>query len=76
MPLVAAIGLVIALITFVFSLLVPLPLKFITVPLAVAGAIVAGAAFYMGDELQFINVMRLGRFVEKNRVTSETRTDY
>jgi uncharacterized membrane-anchored protein YitT (DUF2179 family) len=74
MPLVAALGLTVALICFVLSLLVPLALKFFTIPLTLAGAIVAGLAFYMGDDLQFLNVMRLGRFVENNRVTSETRT--
>jgi hypothetical protein len=74
MPLVAALGLTVALICFVLSLLVPLALMFFTIPLTLAGAIVAGLAFYMGDDLQFLNVMRLGRFIENNRVTSETRT--
>ena len=73
-PLVAALGLSVALIFFVLSLLLPLVLKLFTIPLALDGAVVAGAAFWMGDDLQFLNVMRLGRFVENNRVTSETRT--
>jgi hypothetical protein len=75
LPLIAALGVTLALICFVLSLLVPLVLKFITIPLALAGVIVAGIAFYMGDDLQFLNIIRLGRFVEKNCVTSETRTD-
>ena len=74
-PLVAALGLTVALIGFVLSLLVPLVIKLFTIPITLVGAVVAAAAFFMGDDLQFLNIIRLGRFVEKNRVTSETRTD-
>lgn len=74
-PMIAALGITVALIFFVLSLLLPFALKFFTVPIFLGGLIVSAAAFYWGDELQFLNVMRLGRFVENNRVTSETRTD-
>lgn len=74
-PLIAALGLTVALVFFVLSLLLPLVLKLFTIPLALAGALVAVAAFYMGDDLQFLNVIRLGKIVENNRVSSETRTN-
>ena len=71
MPMAAAIGLGVALIFGVLSLLLPLVLKFITLPLMLIGLVIAGFAFYMGDELQWFDVMRLGRFVENHRITSE-----
>jgi hypothetical protein len=71
MPMAAALGLGVALIFGVLSLLLPLGLKFFTLPLMLIGLVIAGFAFYMGDELQWFDVMRLGRFVENNRVTSE-----
>ena len=71
MPMAAALGLGVALIFGVLSLLLPLVLKFFTLPLMLIGLVIAGFAFYMGDELQWFDVMRLGRFVENNRVTSE-----
>lgn len=74
-PLIAALGLTVALVFFVLSLLLPLVIKLFTIPLALAGLSVAVAAFYMGDDLQFLNVIRLGKIVENNRVSSETRTN-
>jgi glucan phosphoethanolaminetransferase (alkaline phosphatase superfamily) len=71
MPMAAALGMGLALIFGVLSLLLPLALKLFTLPLMLVGLVVAGFAFYMGDELQWFDVMRLGRFVENNRVTSE-----
>jgi hypothetical protein len=71
MPMIAALGLGVALIFGVLSLLLPLFLKFFTIPLACGGVGAAAFAFYFGDELQWLDVMRLGRFVENNRVTSE-----
>ena len=71
MPMASAIGMGVALIFGVLSLLLPVVLKFVTVPVMLLGLIVAGLAFYLGDELQWFGVMRLGRFVENNRVTSE-----
>lgn len=71
MPFSAAIGLAVALIFSVLSLMLPLVLKFVTIPVMLAGLVVAGAAFYMGDELQWFGVMRLGNFVENKRITSE-----
>ena len=71
MPFAAAIGLAVALIFLVLSLMMPLVLKFVTIPVMLAGLAVAAAAFYMGDELQWFGVMRLGRFVENKRITSE-----
>ena len=76
MPLIAALGLTVALIFGVLSMLLPWFLLFFTLPFTIGGFIVAGAAFYWGDELQFLNIIRLGRFVENNRVSSETRTNY
>ena len=71
MPFAAAIGLAVALIFFVLSLMLPVVLKFVTIPVMLAGLAVAAAAFYLGDELQWFGVMRLGRFVENKRITSE-----
>ncbi len=71
MPLVAALGMGVALIFGVLSLLLPLVLKLFTIPLMVAGLVVAALAFFFGDDLQWLGVMRLGRFVENNRLTSE-----
>jgi hypothetical protein len=71
MPFAAAIGLAVALIFFVLTLMLPLILKFVTVPVMLAGLAVAATAFYLGDELQWFGVMRLGRFVENRRITSE-----
>jgi hypothetical protein len=71
MPMAAALGLGVALIFGVLSLLLPLVLKFFTLPLMLIGLGIAGFAFYMGDELQWFDVMRLGRFVENHRITSE-----
>lgn len=71
MPMAAAFGMGLALIFGVLSLLLPLALKLFTLPAMLVGLVVAGFAFYMGDELQWFDVMRLGRFVENNRVTSE-----
>ena len=71
MPMAAALGLGVALIFGVLSLLLPLVLKFFTLPLMLIGLVIAGFTFYMGDELQWFDVMRLGRFVENHRITSE-----
>ncbi len=71
MPFAAAIGLAVSLIFFVLSLMLPLVLKFVTIPVTLAGLVVAAASFYLGDELQWFGVMRLGRFVENKRTTSE-----
>jgi len=71
MPMAAALGMGVALIFGVLSLLLPLVLKLFTIPLMIAGLVIAGLAFYLGDELQWLGVMRLGRFVENKRLTSE-----
>lgn len=75
MPMAAAIGLGVALIFGVLSLLLPWVLKLLTLPAMFAGLILAGVAFYLGEELPWISVMRLGRFVEDHRVTSELGED-
>ena len=74
-PLIAVLGFAVALMFGVLSLMIPLIFKFFTVPLALSGVLTAVVAQFMGDELQFLNVRRLGIIVENNRVTSETRTD-
>lgn len=61
----------VALIFFVLSLMLPLVLKLITIPITLAGLGVAAAAFFFGDELQWLGVVRLGCFVENRRITSE-----
>lgn len=71
MPMVAAIGLGVALIFGVLSLLLPLALKLFSIPLMVAGLAFAGLAFFLGDELQWLRVIWLGRIVENKRITSE-----
>lgn len=71
MPFAAATGLAVVLIFGVLSLLLPLALKLVTLPIMFGGLVVAGMAFYLGDELQWFGVMRLGRFVENKRVTTE-----
>ena len=71
MPMAAALGMGVALIFGVLSLLLPLALKLFTIHLMIAGLVIAGLAFYLGDELQWLGVMRLGRFVENKRLTSE-----
>lgn len=71
MPIAAALGMGVALVFGVLSLLVLLALKFVTIPLMIAGLAIAGLAFFLGDELQWLEVMRLGRFVEDRRLTSE-----
>lgn len=71
MPMAAALGMGVALIFGVLSMLLPVVLKFVTVPLMIAGLIVAALAFLLGDQLQWVGVMWLGRFVENKRITSE-----
>lgn len=71
MPLVAALGMGVALIFGVLSMLLPWMGKFITLPLMAGGLVFAALAFFLGDELQWLSVIRLGRFVENKRVTSE-----
>ncbi len=70
MPMAAALGLGVALIFGVLSLLLPLALKLITIPLVIAALVVAGLAFFMGDELQWLQVMWLSR-IEDSRLSSE-----
>lgn len=70
MPMMAAFGLVVALICGVLSLMLPWVLKLFTVPLALAGGVAAGVAFWQGDELPWLGVKRLSA-IENNRVTSE-----
>ena len=74
MPVAGAIGLVATLIFVVFSLLMPLALKFFTIPLALASGLVTFLGFYLGDDLPFLPVMILGRFTERRRITSESGT--
>jgi hypothetical protein len=74
-PIIAAIGLTVFLVFFVLTLMLPWTVKFFTFLVAIVSFFVAVRAFIMGDELQFLNVMRLGRLVENNCVTSETRTE-
>lgn len=71
MPMAAALGLGIALVFGVLSMMLPWVLKLLTLPVTLAGLLLAGFSFFMGDEIQWFDVMRLGRFVENNRVTSE-----
>ena len=71
MPMAAAIGLAFALVFAVLSMLVPVFLKFITVPIMVSGLVVSALAFFYGEELQWLPVMWLGRVVEPNRLASE-----
>lgn len=71
MPIAAAIGLGLALIFGVLSLMLPWVLKVITLPLMLGGFFIAGLAFFMGDELQWFGVMYQGKFIENNRITSE-----
>lgn len=71
MPLVAALAIGVALVFGVLSLMLPWVLKIITLPVTLAGVLAAGFAFWLGDELQWFSVMRLGRAFENNRVTSE-----
>lgn len=70
MPMMAALGLAAALIFGVLSLMLPWVLKLFTLPLALAGALAAGFAFWLGEEIQWFGVMRLSA-IENNRVTSE-----
>ena len=74
LPVVGAIGLVATLIFAVFSLLLPFSLKLIVVPLAILSGVIAFLGFYLGEDLPFLPVMILGRYVERRRVTSETGT--
>ena len=69
MPMVAAIGMGVALIFGVLSLLLPLVLKFLALPVMLAGLAAAALAFYFGDELQWLDVMWRSRD-EDNRLTS------
>lgn len=71
MPMVGAIGLGLALIFGVLSLLLPLILKLLTLPLMLLGLVIAAVAFFLGDELQWLSVIWIGRFGENNRLTSE-----
>lgn len=70
MPQLGAIGAVSALIFAVLSLILPLVLKFFTIPLVFVSLAVAGLAFYYGDELPWLGVMWRGR-IENNRLSSE-----
>lgn len=70
LPMMAAIGLAVALICGVLSLMVPWVLKVITLPAALVGGLAAGVAFWQGDEIQWLGVKRLSA-IENNRVTSE-----
>lgn len=71
MPAIAAIALVVALVFLVFSLMLPVALKFFTVPILIAALIVAVVAFMSGDELQWLGVRLSSKFIEDGRVTSE-----
>ena len=48
MPVVGAVGLVVTLILAVFSLLLPLGLKFFLIPLAIASGVLTFLGFYLG----------------------------
>lgn len=71
MPAMAAIALVVALVFLVFSLMLPVVLKFFTVPILIAALVVAAVAFMNGDDLQWLGVKLSARFIEDGRVTSE-----
>lgn len=58
------------------SLMVPLIIKLLTIPLAIFSFVSLVGLLWIGDEIQFISVMWLSRFVDNNRVTSETGTKY
>lgn len=70
MPLIAALGLGLALIFGVLSLMLPAVALLLTLPAALAGLLFAAAGFFWGEELPWLPVMRLSR-VENNRITSE-----
>ena len=70
MPLVAAIGMGVALIFGVLSLLLPLVLKFLTLPIMLAGLAAAALAFFFGDELQWLDIMWRSRFDQAKRIPS------
>jgi len=71
MPLYAALGGATLLVFGVLSLLLPIALKLITIPVALSGLIVAGVAFRLGEDLPLLPLIWRGKQVEPGRVTSE-----
>lgn len=75
MPWFAVIGLGLALIAGVLSMMLPWWVCIFTLPLVVGGIATAVFAFRHSENLQFIKVMYLGKYVETRRVTSEILND-
>jgi len=67
----AALGGGAALVFGVFSLLLPLALKLITVPVTLAALSVAAVAVWLGDDLPLAALIWRGKRVEPGRVTAE-----
>lgn len=76
MPLVAAICLVLSLISVAIIFVVPGVFKVIPVFFLVASLVAAVCAFIFREQLPFLLVIYLGRFVEKGRVSTESRTKF
>ena len=74
-PFAGAIGFLVFFVCGVLSLMLPLVVKVLSIPFSFVGFVVMVITFWLGDDRQFFMVMWESRFVDSNRVTSETRTD-
>lgn len=71
MPMPAALGLVVALVFGVLSMILPWSFKIITLPISFCALSIAIIVLFFGDDLQWIGIKVAGLKKENGRVSSE-----
>lgn len=76
MPVEAVVSLVVSLVFGTLTMIAPGMVKIIPGLLCLTGIVATVFVFKFKNELQFVQVIILGKYIEPRRVTSETRTKF